>query len=290
METVKVILDNSKSCTISNITAVISCITTIITMVITFFYVKYTKGILKANRESAEFAKEQLNISFVFGTAIASFICYTMFLGNFKSIEVISSFLVPVIILGIVILGISDYEGISKEFLPNYITSDINYKGNWLVSSILYASYNSLILIPILINLKKYNLSRFKVLMLGVATFFILGILMFFIYKVNAIFYPNIMLVELPNMMYASLLSSLIKNFYSVVIIAAIFTTAFSCGFSFLNMLNKKNYKRNALLLCIVSFFCSGIGFSNMINICFPIFGYLGIFQIVCLIYRKNRF
>lgn len=60
METVKVILDNSKSCTISNITAVISCITTIITMVITFFYVKYTKGILKANRESAEFAKEQL--------------------------------------------------------------------------------------------------------------------------------------------------------------------------------------------------------------------------------------
>ena len=72
--------------------------------------------------------------------------------------------------------------------------------------------------------------------------------------------------------------------------ISAIFTTAFSCGFSFLNMRNRKNYERNALLICIVAFLCSGIGFSNMINICFPVFGYLGIFQILFLIYRKYLF
>ena len=107
---------------------------------------------------------------------------------------------------------------------------------------------------------------------------------MFLIYNVNNIFYPDIMAVELPNMLIAGLLSNRIKLVYALVMIAAIFTTAFSCGFSFLNMRNKKYYERNAFIMCIAAFFCAKIGFSNMINTCFPIFGYFGIFQIIVVV------
>lgn len=107
---------------------------------------------------------------------------------------------------------------------------------------------------------------------------------MFVIYKTNNYFYPEIMQVEMPNMLLASMLSNKMKLAYGIVILAAIFTTAFSSGFNFLEMCSNKNYERNALLLCAMAFFCSKIGFSTMINIFFPLFGYLGLFQIFLIV------
>lgn len=235
------------------------------------------------------FASEQLNINFWYGSAFAASICYTMFLNKFKGLEIISCVLVPLIIIGIIVLGISDYQGLSIDTNYLKINEVTNYTGNWLLSAILYASYNSLILVPILLNFRNYNLSKIKIIGLGIGTTLILGILMFLIYRINNIFYPDIMNVELPNMMLAGLLSNEIKYAYGLVMLAAIFTTAFSCGFSFLNMRDKKHYERNAFIMCVISLFCARVGFSNMINICFPIFGYLGIFQIILiLITLKN--
>ena len=156
--------------------------------------------------------------------------------------------------------------------------------GNFLLSAILYTSYNSLILVPILINFKKYKLNNMKISIIGLATAGILFLLMLLIYNANNLFYPEIMNAEMPNMVLASLLDSKIKLAYGVVMLAAIFTTAFSCGFSFLEMCQKENYERNALIICVLAFLCAKIGFSTMINYCFPIFGYIGIFQIVLII------
>lgn len=148
----------------------------------------------------------------------------------------------------------------------------------------LYASYNSLLFVPMLINLKKYNLNKRKIFILSLLTMIVLGSLMFVIYKTNNYFYPEIMSVEMPNMMLAAMLSTKMKVAYGIVIIVAIFTTAFSSGFNFLQMCSNKNYEKNALLLCVVAFLCSKIGFSTMINIFFPLFGYLGFFQIFLII------
>lgn len=98
---------------------------------------------------------------------------------------------------------------------------------------------------------------------------------MLVIYNVNNMFYPNIVSKELPNMYIASLLSNKFKIAYGFVMLMAIFTTAFSSGFNFLEMRKKENYERNALIISILALVCSKIGFSNLINFCFPIFGYL---------------
>ena len=140
---------------------------------------------------------------------------------------------------------------------------------------ILYASYNSLILVPILINLKKYNFENKKVIWIGIFTSFILGVLMLVIYNVNNMFYPDIVSKELPNMYIASLFSNNFKIAYGFVMLMAIFTTAFSSGFNFLEMRKKENYERNALIISLLALVCSRIGFSNLINFCFPLFGYL---------------
>ena len=107
------------------------------------------------------FFKEQLNINFWYGTAFAASICYTMFLNKFKGIEIISCILVPLIIIGIVFIGISDYKEISINTME--MNDFSNYTGNYFISAILYATYNSLILVPILLNFRTYNFSRIKI-------------------------------------------------------------------------------------------------------------------------------
>ena len=214
---------------------------------------------------------EQLNINFWIGTGFASAVSYAMFLNKFKGIETFSLILVPLIILGILVLGFSNYDGIE---IANDTNIEIKEKNSFLLSGILYASYNSLILIPILINFRKYSLSKEKIFLIGGLTSLILGSLMLIIYYINNLFYPEITSVELPNMLLASLLSNKLKMAYGLVLLSAIFTTAFSSGFSFLEMRKKDNYEKNALLICIIAFICARFGFSNMMNVCYPLFGY----------------
>lgn len=232
------------------------------------------------------FFEEQLNINFWIGTAFASAVSYVMFLNKFKGIETFSLILVPLIIIGILVIGFSNYNGLEIAKTNDIQTSQ---NGNFILSAILYASYNSLILIPILINLRKYNFEKKRIFILGALVTLILGYLMFLIYKINNLFYPEITAVELPNMMLASLLSKEIKVVYGIVMLCAIFTTAFSCGFSFLEMRKKENYEKNALVICVIAFLCARFGFSNMINICFPFFGYFGIYQIILIFRRYMR-
>ena len=232
------------------------------------------------------FFEEQLNINFWIGTGLASSISYIMFLNKFNGIEKFSLLLVPLILVGILILGFSNYDGIE---IKNNMDIVVKENSNFILSGILYASYNSLILVPILINFRKYSLNKEKIFLIGVATLVILASLMLIIYNINNLFYPEITNVELPNMLIASLLSKEFKIIYGLVLLSAIFTTAFSSGFSFLEMRKKENYEKNALFICIIAFLCAKFGFSNLMRICYPIFGYFGIFQIILIIKKYIR-
>ena len=81
-----------------------------------------------------------------------------------------------------------------------------------------------------------------------------------------------------------------IGNFYGVIILIAIFTTAVSVGISFLNNAckNKKSFAQVATIMCITSIAISNIGFSNLVKILFPVFGYLGMAQIHLIFKNKN--
>ena len=68
---------------------------------------------------------------------------------------------------------------------------------------------------------------------------------------------------------------------YGIIILIAIFTTAISVGISFLNNVckNEKSFPQFALVLCITSVLISNFGFSNLVKVSFPLFGYLGLIQ-----------
>ena len=79
-----------------------------------------------------------------------------------------------------------------------------------------------------------------------------------------------------------SKISNILSTMYGFVILSSIFTTSISLGGSFLQNIasNKKSYTQIAIIMCITSLLISKIGFSNLVNILYPIFGYLGLIQI----------
>lgn len=83
-----------------------------------------------------------------------------------------------------------------------------------------------------------------------------------------------------------------IKKLYGIIILISIFTTAISLGIGFLkNVSNcKKSFDAIAFLMCASSIIFSGIGFSNLVNLLYPILGGVGLIQIIqiCFFAKKK--
>lgn len=80
-----------------------------------------------------------------------------------------------------------------------------------------------------------------------------------------------------------------IKKIYGIIILISIFTTANSLGIGFLKNVtnNKKSFNTISILMNISAVIFSRIGFSNLVNLMYPILGVLGLIQIF-LIIGKN--
>ncbi|MDE5830822.1 MAG: hypothetical protein K2H53_04060 [Clostridia bacterium] len=97
--------------------------------------------------------------------------------------------------------------------------------------------------------------------------------------------------IELPTVYAAKNFGIIYKYLYGVIILGAIITTAISSAYGFLNNVSKtkEKYKINNFWLCFAGVFVSLLGFSNLVNSLYPIFGFLGLIQLT-LIVRKNLY
>ncbi len=233
------------------------------------------------------FVEQEFSISFWIGSILVAIICFIAFTFKFNGLEKINSILVPIILVGVLIIGLNNYNP-SDIVVDGNVNTISPFMNNWFIASILYVGYNSILLIPILIELKKYQMKKTDITLISVFIILIIGIMLFLIYRALNTFFPNIMLIELPTLELASVCGTFIKYYYGVVILFAIFTTAFSSGYAFLTMSAEKNFFRNNILMCICGVILARIGFADLINFFFPLFGYLGTLQILLIFLKKN--
>ena len=109
---------------------------------------------------SAYFSQE-LRVPAVVGSFIIAAFCYLTFMGDMKAIIKASSLLVPILIGMILLLGV-------KGTITPISQYSYRNEGSWLMSAILYSSYNSILLIPILIPLKDYIQKKKEAVLTGV--------------------------------------------------------------------------------------------------------------------------
>ena len=151
---------------------------------------------------------------------------------------------------------------------------------------LLYFSYNSLLLIPIIFDLKtsKKN-NNFKIS-------FIFSLIIFLItFLINLLllsFYNFIYNLELPILYIANSSIKLFSYFYFFIILSAIFTTMISSGYSFTSNFNNNNFKIKLIIFLLFSFIFCLFSFSDLIIFFYPIFGLIGFIQIFLILSDKS--
>lgn len=229
---------------------------------------------------------ETIEIPQIIGSSILAIICIIIMSKETKGIVKVSEAIVPILILFIIIIGIYT---LSSTNIINKINEMKIVKGsNWLVSGVIYASYNSILLIPVLISINKIITKKeiSKTAIIITLTTFILATSIFVsMLKIDV----NIRNLEMPVSYVINTQLPKLKIAYGIVILTSILTTAISLIAGLMQNVKKQNNKKIILyLICISSIPISQIGFSALIQLLYPIFGYIGILQII-LISIKER-
>lgn len=225
--------------------------------------------------------------------------CYLVLQKDMKGIMAVNSILIPALILFILYLGMHNLD-----FTVSYFEAKVVEAPNvwqWIVSSILYASYNSIMLVPMLVELKPYITSKTKAKQVGVICAFVLSLLGISLFSLLLRGNEAVYRLELPMIEIVKDFGKGYSYLYIGVVVTAIFTTAISAGYGFLkNQVNKKQfskgdvakrekqyYKKVLTAICLSAPFVANIGFSNLVSKLYPMFGILGLVQIVFL-YRYH--
>lgn len=229
--------------------------------------------------------EQELNLPKIVGSLLIILLCYITFTKNINGIIKVNTFLIPILVIFIFIFGIKNISVNNENIIENNKISI-----QFIISAILYASYNSITLIPMLIPIKKLVKTQKQNKIIFLLVVLITILLALVIYNLISKVDIDINTIELPTVYVASKLGTIYKYIFGIIILLSIFTTAISAGYGFLenNASNEKRYKVLNIIMCVSAIFISNIGFSKLLNLLYPIFGILGLIQIYRIFAIKN--
>lgn len=229
----------------------------------------------------SSFFKQEYNISTYITSSLLAIFMYFILSHKMSGIIKINVLLVPLLMVAMLFISFKygNLKALSTEYtkvLP------------CMISAILYASYNSITLIPILITLNDLVQRKKEKVIVSILSALFIIILAFGIFGMLINSNMNIKNVELPTIMILN--NKIEKITYSIAIEVAILTSAVAAGYGVLENVKEKTivdnnkYKRIVAIMCIISIPISTIGFGNLIKTLYPLFGALGILQIILIL------
>lgn len=228
--------------------------------------------------------EQEFKIHSLIGAIFLAIICFVILLKDIEGVKKVNSIVVPILIGIILIISFMNIKTI------DFSRISLIHNYNWIIQSIVYCSYNMILVIPVLVGMKKYVKNKKQIKIISIVSgciVFLLAISIFlWLTNVNV----NFDSLEMPAVY---VIDTKFPNFawiYGIVILLSIFSTAISIGISFLKNIakNKKSYPQFVAIMCISGVLISNIGFSNLVKMLFPVFGYLGIIQIGCILRAKT--
>lgn len=227
--------------------------------------------------------EQEIGINRLVGSLILAIITFIVFMTSIKGVVKVNELIVPILIGFIFIIGIISIKDTHILNLENYVIRT-NYT-NFALSAVLYSSYNSILLIPVLITLNNYVKNKKQIFYISFISAIMTILLSVIIFLLLVRVDVDISKLEMPVVYVVSNMFKILRYIYGVIILGSIFTTAISLGVSFLQNTakNKKGYTQISIIMCITSVIISKFGFSNLVSLLYPIFGYLGLIQILRL-------
>lgn len=210
-----------------------------------------------------------------------------IFLKYADNITRINQYIIPILIIFIIVIGLNNLYNIKFSKIGANIEVDNSLI--WIYQALIYSSYNLILVIPVLVNFRTIIRNKKYIVGNSIMVGIIIGVLTIFIYGFLININENLANIEMPMVYVISKKYRALRTIYGIVILMAIFTTANSTGISFLNNINekRKNLKNDAIVLSLFSVIISGVGFSKLIEILFPLFGLLGLIQMYLILKFK---
>ncbi len=247
------------------------------------------------------FIYQEFNINIIIGFIFMLICSYCAFKRRATGIIKINNILIPIIIFiifFIVIKKVNLYElnfieGLNGEVynISNFINNCKIENFKFLIFSILYANYNLLTIIPIVVTMSNVTKNKKEIKYISIICSIIIFILSMSIFAILSQSNFNVSNLEMPVVFIVGRYGIFYKYIYCLVVGIAIFTTAISVGYGYLQNYenNKEKYNKKIILLILCSIIAIPIGFSKLIELLYPIFGGIGLVQSLYVIKKKRK-
>ncbi|WHX28255.1 hypothetical protein QNH47_19060 [Virgibacillus halodenitrificans] len=249
---------------------------------------------------SGSIFQQQFGISPIVGAFILTVLVILTLLLNVKKVISIISMVTPLLL--VLIFAISLYALFANDTdvskLGAAATDQPSAAPNWLLGGFLYVSYNIAAGISMLAiiggTVKDRKLAGFGGMLGGLG----LGLLLFLI---NGALFMNVDKIQgsaMPTLLLATDLSPVIGILMTVALLGMIYNTAVGMLYAFTARFvqpETPKFKISMVIICLLSFGVSFIGFIQLVGSVYPITGYLGFVLILAILFvwiknsRQNR-
>ena len=221
--------------------------------------------------------EQEIGVKRIIGSSILVIITAIVFFTSVKGVLKVSEYIVPLLIIFIILIGGTNLLTINSN------AETLCIKKGWLLSSVIYCSYNMIPLVPALISLRKQITKQKNIKYISVLCGIFMIIMSLLLYMLLMKADVELSTLEMPIVYVIRTFFIQYKQIYAFIILTSIFTTAISIGIGLLQNINgdKKTYTHFVIFMCITSLIVSSMGFSKLVNLMYPIFGYIGIIQLI---------
>lgn len=233
---------------------------------------------------------EHFGLPYYFGIIITVIPTAIVVIRGIKGILNVNSIIAPATIIVVFIVSfLCLYNHHSSDIIRNlHYEDDSTYK--WVMSALLYVSYNIILSIPILVPLGKEIKSK-KVLINGVTLGSIaIGVLVLLLNTVILNHIENDSLYQIPMLYIVEPFNNIVKYSFIVILWFEIFTTLLSNLYGLSNRIQsatKLNYKLIITGICVLALFISRFDFKTLLSIIYPSFGFVSLLFILFLLVKQ---
>lgn len=225
--------------------------------------------------------EQQFGIPAQIGAIAMTILTIATFLLKIDRIILIISSITPILlVIMIVIAGYSIYNADSSLIeTKNYSNIEEAAASNWILSSLLYVSFNIAVGFSMLSLMGGRMKNKKEAARGGIMGGILLGVLLLLINGGMLANIQNVQDLDMPTLYLANNLSPVLGHMLSVILLAMIYSTCVGMLYSFTARFvpaDTSSFKGAVTVIGVVAFISSFVGFSTLVGSLYPIMGYIG--------------
>ncbi|MHB1128044.1 MAG: YkvI family membrane protein [Bacillota bacterium] len=227
---------------------------------------------------------EHLHVSKLLGTALTVLSGYFVVKYQVKGITRVNALIVPLLVGFIFLIGISVVQW---DMLGSGFSGTV-YKNGWLLSALLYVSYNLVLSVGILLPLGKATKKSSSIFIGSLVGGLTLGTLLFLVYATLLSVPASFRSAEIPLLKSVQNFAFL-GHYFFLIIFGVIFTTLIATSFSCLERIKFAIRQPVDSIFWFLVLIISQIGFGQLIGFLYPVFGAICLIVILKLFLKASK-